>query len=78
MVQEKGQEEMKKLVNKPMTVHLTRQSAKCPVCGETFFYDPEHAWKIGKTDYHSKKVCSYSCMRKWEKENHIKRKGDKK
>lgn len=69
---------MRNGTNKSMIVHLTRSSAKCPVCGETFYYDPEHAYMIGfsrgKTT--GKKVCSYSCMRKWEKSNHIKRRGD--
>ena len=70
---------MKNATKKTMTVFMVRSSAKCPVCGETFFYDPEHAYKIGfnKGKTTGKKVCSYSCMRKWEKENHIKRRGDK-
>ena len=50
---------------------------KCPICGKEFHPEPEHAWKIGN-DKKGKTVCSYTCMRKWEKENHIKRKGDKK
>lgn len=68
---------MKNATKKTMTVFMIRSSDKCPVCGETFFYDPEHAYKIGKSDFSSKKVCSYSCMRKWEKSNHIKRRGDR-
>ena len=69
---------MKNATKKTMTVFMVRSSAECPVCGKTFFYDPEHAWMIGygKNGYGGKKVCSYTCMRKWEKENHIKRRGD--
>lgn len=37
----------------------------CPVCGEMFQPAEQHAYYIGKN--HKKRVCTYSCMRKWEK-----------
>lgn len=37
----------------------------CPVCGKNFNPAPEHAYHI-KRGYKNL-VCSYSCMRKWEK-----------
>ena len=37
----------------------------CPVCGKMFDPAPEHSYKIGK--YRNKLVCTYTCMRKWEK-----------
>ena len=38
---------------------------ECPVCGEMFKAADEHSYKIGKN--RNKLVCTYSCMRKWEK-----------
>ena len=47
----------------------------CPICGKKFAPALEHAWLIGKAyldtqtyDYRNIPVCSYTCMRKWEKE----------
>ena len=40
---------------------------KCPICGKNFIPAPYHRWEIGYTVQH-KLVCSYSCMRVWEKE----------
>lgn len=40
----------------------------CPVCGEAFYPAPMHSYKIGKA-VENKLVCSYSCMRKYEKEH---------
>jgi hypothetical protein len=37
----------------------------CPVCGEMFQPAEQHAYYIGKNQ--KKRVCTYSCMRKWEK-----------
>ena len=70
---------MKEQAKVPMKVFMTRSSTKCPVCGKKFFYDPEHAYLIGfgRNGYGGKKVCSYACMRNWEKENHIKRRDDR-
>lgn len=40
----------------------------CSQCGKIFQPMPDHALKIG--DEGSRQlVCSYSCMRKWEKEH---------
>lgn len=45
----------------------------CPICGKKFIPAVEHMWKIGGwgniSGVRVEKVCSYSCMRKWEKEN---------
>jgi hypothetical protein len=43
---------------------------ECPICGKKFIPAPEHYWKIGNYGMESRdeRVCSYSCMRKWEKE----------
>lgn len=51
---------------------------KCPICGKKFHPVPEHQWKVGYSHngFGGKPVCTYTCMRKWEKENHIKRRGD--
>ena len=51
-----------------ITVHLQVETAKCPVCGKKFTPAPQHCLKIGEGT-HAPLVCSYSCMRKWEKEN---------
>lgn len=47
----------------------------CPICKKQFAPALEHAWLIGKAyldtqtyDYRNIPVCSYTCMRKWEKE----------
>lgn len=47
----------------------------CPICQKQFAPALEHAWLIGKAyldtqayDYRHIPVCSYTCMRKWEKE----------
>jgi len=36
--------------------------SKCPVCKKLFIPAPQHVWKVG-----GKKVCSYTCMRSFEK-----------
>lgn len=40
----------------------------CAVCGKKFKPAPEHALKIGGEESR-RIVCSYSCMRKYEKEH---------
>lgn len=42
----------------------------CPVCKKKYYAAPDHAWKIGSGA--GRRVCSYSCMRKWEKANKFK------
>ena len=37
----------------------------CPVCGKKFKPAEEHIYHIGK--HHNKLVCTYTCMRKWQK-----------
>ena len=50
---------------------LHKPLPKCPICGKEFLPAHEHAYKIRvkKSDGHiiHKKVCSYECMRKYEK-----------
>lgn len=46
---------------------------KCPICKKDFHPAPEHAWKIGPESSNNI-VCSYTCMRKYEKEHPPKRK----
>ena len=41
---------------------------KCPICGKEFHPAPQHNWKIG-AESSNKLVCSYTCMREWEKKN---------
>lgn len=47
----------------------------CPICGKQFSPASEHAWLIGSEyTYDTSRecrnipVCTYSCMRKWEKD----------
>lgn len=44
----------------------------CPICGKKFIPAAQHAWCIGGWDSvhgeRNQRVCSYTCMRKWEKE----------
>ena len=57
----------------------------CPICNKKFIPAPYHAWKIGRTvddndgslNYTVKLVCSYTCMRKWEKEKESNKKKKK-
>lgn len=39
----------------------------CPICGKEFLPAPQHGWKIGDVSWRQELVCTYSCMRKWEK-----------
>lgn len=39
----------------------------CPVCGKEFLPAGQHSWKIGNSFSKQELVCTYSCMRKWEK-----------
>ena len=39
---------------------------KCPICKNKFIPAPQHAWKIG-TEKGGQLVCSYHCMRAYEK-----------
>lgn len=48
---------------------------KCPVCGKKFKPAPEHALKIGGEESR-RIVCSYSCMRKYEKEHEMLRRDE--
>lgn len=45
---------------------LFPDGAKCPICKKQFLPAPLHQWKIKKNGV-KVKVCSYSCMRVWEK-----------
>lgn len=57
-------------------IYFEYRKIKCPICGKEFHPELDHAWKIGEGKYSSKIVCTYTCMRKWEKANKIKRRGD--
>lgn len=50
---------------------------KCPICGKQFTPAIEHYWMIGDywTEERDDPVCSYSCMRKWERQEQFKNKG---
>ena len=55
-------------------LHFDTKERICPICGKNFIPAPYHSWKVGTCDIHNdrpewrlKLVCSYSCMRKWEK-----------
>lgn len=39
---------------------------RCPICGETFRPAPQHIYAIGSPSMR-KTVCSYTCMRAWER-----------
>lgn len=47
-----------------MSKYENIMAKKCPVCKEMFIPAGQHVWKI-KGD---RLVCSYKCMRKFEKE----------
>ena len=49
----------------------------CPICGKIFIAAQYHQWEAGYKTV-AKLVCSYTCMRKWEKEKVDKRKTKKK
>lgn len=52
-----------------------QQERACPVCGKRFSPAIEHAWTIGKRTGKVKKyVCSYTCMRAWERGELVKKK----
>ena len=40
---------------------------KCPICGKTFYPYPSHAYKIKNKGW-TRFVCTWSCLRKHEKE----------
>lgn len=39
---------------------------ECPICGKPFSPTVQHIYKVGKSA-NRKFVCSYTCMRNWEK-----------
>lgn len=39
---------------------------RCPICGEIFRPAPQHVYVIGPPSA-CKPVCSYTCMRVWER-----------
>ena len=42
-----------------------KEQITCPVCGKKFKPAEEHIYHIGKR--HNKLVCTYTCMRKWQR-----------
>ena len=57
-------------------INFELKMKKCPICKKEFHPQPQHSWKIGSENTTGKIVCSYSCMRKWEKEKKYRRRGD--
>lgn len=53
-----------------------KRTEECPICGKKFVPAAQHMWKIGGwgniSGERREVVCSYSCMRKWEKEQGVK------
>lgn len=47
------------------TNYYGRQERICPICGKEFSPAPEHSYYINGNKL--KLVCSYTCVRKWEK-----------
>ena len=56
-----------------------KKPIKCPQCGKMFAPAPEHSYYAGNSK--TKLVCSYRCMREWDKANmpsrstYVKKKG---
>lgn len=54
-------------------MHGFRNERFCPVCGKLFYVARYNQFKIREyydnRTYKLKNVCSYGCMRKWEKEH---------
>ncbi len=48
--------------------YKTLKLLKCPICGKKFIPAPYHAYRIGGCES-TRVVCSYTCMRVWEKKN---------
>ena len=46
---------------------MNKKEIKCPQCGKMFQPAPEHSYHEGNAKV--KLVCSYHCMREWEKEH---------
>lgn len=49
----------------------------CPICDKKFARAKEHYWKISKGNVYMERtvpVCTYSCMRVWEKQQEEKAK----
>lgn len=59
------------------TYWYDRKPNVCPICKKNFYPAPLHAWKIGNDRCREKFVCSYTCMRVWEKDRTV-LDGDKK
>jgi hypothetical protein len=59
-----------------LKVYLPNRPVKCPMCGKIFYAMPEHSYKVGNGGATDKLVCTYSCMRKYEKQHHMKRRGE--
>ena len=51
---------------KRFTPFRSREPIKCPICEKMFAPAPEHSYRIDE-GVKCKLVCSYSCMRAWEK-----------
>lgn len=48
-------------------MNICIEEEDCPVCKRNFVPAPDHQWTIKTKTNPRKKVCSYTCMRVWEK-----------
>lgn len=51
---------------KSFTPYRSGEPIKCPICEKMFTPAPEHSYRIDE-GVKCKLVCSYTCMRTWEK-----------
>jgi len=47
--------------------------ATCPVCGRKYIPAPQHIYRAGSKE-HGFRVCSWGCVRKWEKARELSKK----
>ena len=57
-----------KQTNSSYNDYLTKST--CPICSKEFMHYSDWYWKIGNYGFETRDqyVCSYSCMRAWEKD----------
>ena len=53
---------------------LGRWPRKCKECGKKFFANDDYVYKHKRGPHDAKWFCSWSCMRKYEKEQEAKKK----
>ena len=57
-------------------LHDSSKIRKCPICGKIFecYCPSEWVYKIYYKNGRYKQVCSYTCMRKWQKDTNYSKK----